>query len=148
MWQKTPELAAYLWLDRWNPLSVRNDVEYATIIVQKNGKYATIGFVRGEQNSAYELLVQLDNLNESGLLPIVKPVGWVHTHSAYGGPNSERFSPGDMGVSEDYGIDAYLGTPKGKFLRYKPGGAPEGLGNLPPSTAYERAHNMVLVPPP
>jgi hypothetical protein len=135
-WVETEELAAYLWLDRWNPPSVTNDVEYATIIVKKGGKYATIGFEQGVRNSVPEFEPFLDSLLESGQVPGVKPVGWVHTHSAYGGPYSEVFGRGDRYITNTHRLTGYLGTPKGTFARIRPLGAQENLGRLPWSDVY------------
>ena len=130
---ETEELAAYLWLDRWNPPSVKNDVEYATIIVRKGGKYATVGFERGVRNSVPEFEPFLDSLVESGQVPGVKPVAWVHTHSAYGGPTSEVFSEGDRINYKPSSADGVSRNTECGFARLRPYGLQENLGRLPVS---------------
>jgi hypothetical protein len=139
-WYSSEQLAAYTWLDQWNPTSVKNDIEYSTIIVQRGKQYAAVGLDVGEQNSSATFEPDLlDKYLKSG--PMDTHVSaWTHTHSQWG-PLSRFFGPGDVSITNANHINAYLGTPQGRFLLLKPGG-PVGtvpgidLGSLPPNNLY------------
>ena len=82
-YHKSQEWTAFVWLDEWNPESVREDEEYVTLIVQKDGKYGTLGFVHGEQNGSIWFEHWMEKVQDS--LPTnIKIAAWVHTHSKYG----------------------------------------------------------------
>ncbi len=51
-WENTPQLAAHVFLDKWNPYSVKYDIELYTVIVERNGEYAAMPAMADGQNSA------------------------------------------------------------------------------------------------
>jgi RHS repeat-associated protein len=90
--------------------SIRENREYAGVIYKrKDGKYSYTAPRAGDDASA-----------NSGLAPKgTKDVGGYHTHGAYD-PNyeSEEFSALDKATADVAGTRVYLGTPRGRFMRY------------------------------
>ncbi len=97
-------------LNRINPRSVRENREYGTWIYRTaDGRYAAAAIQTGEVASV--------NLPVNIVPPGNTITASLHTH---GGDDpryaNEVFSPADIAGDRAFGVDGYLGTPKGKFL--------------------------------
>lgn len=139
-WYSSERMAAYTFLDQWNPQSIRNDQEFGTIIVKRGNKFAALGVVPGEQDTLFGLEPYLDSFQQSGPLD-TRVTAWAHTHSRWGSNLSGYFGRGDVVFTNENRITGYLGTPQGRFKVLLPGG-PVGnvpgvdLGSLPPNSLY------------
>lgn len=134
-WQKTEELAAYTFLDGANPLSVKHNVEVYTLIVEQNGKFATLPGQLGSANSSDGFWEYHQDFVD-GAPGDVQVTGWVHTHGRYDGPHSNNFSLPDMRTTNTVGT-GYLGTPTGRFKVLQPyQKVGTDLGSLPPCGCY------------
>jgi hypothetical protein len=139
-WYNSEKLAAYVFLDRLNPKSIEDDLEYSTLIVRRGNKYAFLGVVTGEQNTSPGIESYLQSFYKSGPTD-THVTAWAHTHSRWG-ELSRFFGPGDAQFGNDYGLNGYLGTPQGHFDLLRPGGPNgivpgENLGELPPNRLYD-----------
>jgi len=134
-WQTSEELAAYLFLGTLNPISVKLNVEYFSVIVKKDGKFA---FLPGQVGTENESTGFVESLIGALDLPDIQVVAWMHTHGRYEGPHSNQFSEPDVEITGTFRITGYLGTPSGRFLRILPGEHfGTDLGPLPPSPHYQ-----------
>lgn len=106
--------AGYYALYVWNPISVRNNLEYGSAIYQnRDGTFAP------------SLIVIEGTVDSVGFIPqALVPYGTLatadwHTHGAYD-PRylNEEFSSADIEFSDYYGVDGYLGTPSGRMKLY------------------------------
>lgn len=109
----SPWKAAYAALSDINPKSVRENREYGgAVYANQDGTFGWAGHVKGTVSSVA--------FNPFELAPKGTRVrAAYHTH---GGPDprfvNEMFSPADIRASRFWGIDGFLATPAGRFLRY------------------------------
>ncbi len=133
-WQETEQLAAYLFLDAANPTSIKYDLEFYTVIVEREGKYAYLPAEVGAQNESTGFQSMLQRAFDT---PGVAVRSWAHTHGRYDGPTSNDFSEADAVITRDNLLRGYLGTPSGRFMVLDPGQRfGTDLGPLPPSNYY------------
>jgi len=109
----TQDQVAFNVINAINPTSVAENLEYGGMVYRNSdATFGATGPIRGE----------LANVDPGG--PSSVPGGTVataawHTH---GGNDprylNEEFSSTDLGYSEFFGLDGYLGTPLGIFLMY------------------------------
>lgn len=119
----SPEAAALYVLKKENPHSIRRNIEFGGLIVEKDNKYYYTGPFKGSQAS-----VRTGNPPRG-----YTAVADYHTHGdtrdtffdrvrginrAYG---SNAFSEGDKIDTDQKGIPGYLATPEGSIWVYHPG---------------------------
>lgn len=105
----TQHSAARDLLNRVNPLSIQQNVEYGGWVVRNaDGSYSPTGTTTGDNQS-----VRLD----SNLIPAgTTETAIVHTHAAFDPEfDNENFSETDKELVRDLELDGYLGTPGGQF---------------------------------
>jgi RHS repeat-associated protein len=136
-WSTSERLAAYTFLDRWNPASIARDREYYTLIVERGGRYAALPVQIGTAHSSEGFNEYIDSFN-SARITGVRLVASVHTHGAESpGYLDGQFSPGDVATANYYELRSYLGTPAGRFLVLRPGQTVgTDLGALPGTNRY------------
>ena len=152
LWTDSERNAAYAFLDKVDPISIKHNVEFYTFVVcqncsTENTRHATIGFGVGDAGTGTsggfeKALADL----KAALSPNMSIEATAHTHGAPGPGPDENFSYGDAQTTNAYGINAYLGTPQGDFRVLQPGDVPNPqphqsypgtlIGPLPPSRAY------------
>ena len=102
--------AAMAWALTYNPISVKNDIEYSSAIYQKdNGKYYFTAPTEGDIDTSCWPYAP------SGTTPVAA----IHSHGAYNAKyKSEIFSGDDKRQALDKGMTLYLSTPGGKLKSY------------------------------
>ena len=115
---KTAEGAARNMLNAYLQESIERRVEYGGIIYKKGGLHHATGPREGYGNTVNNGPRE-PNL---GCPPGGTPVAYWHTHPTYSVAGFEgkynEFSDDDKQIARDYGIDAYVGTLDGSFLKY------------------------------
>lgn len=136
----TPMAAATAALNYINPLSIEECTEFAGCIFRNSdGTYSWTWPERGIMAGSSIIKCVNTNIDD-----IENMVGYYHTHgSADPDYDNEHFSPPDIKLAADFGIDAYLGTPAGSlvFWNYKVRGDPYTYNNyietkLPPPSPW------------
>ncbi len=137
-WENTPQLAAHVFLDKWNPYSVKYDIEFYTVIVERNGEYAAMPAQVGERNSGGGFWQMYHDL-KNDLPGDTRLVAWAHTHGKWDSWASESFSQNDRDITQRTGLMGYLATPREN--RFKSLNAVTGvetdLGQLPRRFRYQ-----------
>lgn len=101
--------AAFNVLNRVNPLSVDQNVEYGGwVVINQDGSYSPTATVTGDNSSV---------TIPGSLIPIgTRPTATIHTHAAFDPRfDNENFSPTDLEGDRRLNLDGYLGTPGGQF---------------------------------
>jgi len=98
--------------------SIERRKEFGGMICQQGSKFFAMPPREGDTNT-----VDVGHrLGNKGCPEGTTAVAYYHTHPAYKGAGMnmkpDRFSPEDRGVANDFGIDAYVGSVSGLFMRY------------------------------
>ncbi len=98
--------------------SIERRKEFGGMICQQGNQFFAMPPREGDTNT-----VDVGHrLGNKGCPEGTTAVAYYHTHPAYKGAGMnmkpDRFSPEDRGVADDFGIDAYVGSVSGLFLRY------------------------------
>ncbi len=138
----TKEDAVRAWATSIYNTTVKDNVEYATLIYQYNGKWAFTISVKGKAASS-------DSQQVSQFLPPgAKNVAYAHTHGGVLlGTNGEIFSnvknpqtgkmSGDIPLANEAKVDSYMVAPSGKIWAYYPPESPNNqLTNGEGQTKY------------
>jgi len=101
--------AAFDVLNRVNPLSVQQNVEYGGwVVLNRDGSYSPTETVTGDNSS----VTIPGSLIPSG----TRPTATVHTHAAFDPRyDNENFSETDLEGDRSNNLDGYLATPGGQF---------------------------------
>ena len=141
-WYDSEQMAAYAFLDEYNPRSIEMDREIYSIIVESNGKYAALPAQIGLAHTSIGFNEYVDSFRSADL-ESVHDTATVHTHGRWDSPKSNMFSGdlqtgnGDVGVAAYYHYRNYLGTPTGDFKVLQPGQVVgTRLGSLPYNGRY------------
>jgi hypothetical protein len=148
-WADSEEDAALLFLDQYNPASIRANLEIYSFIVQReDGMYTVLPAQLGATGESRNMNTYLDNFKAAQISGVVVTAG-VHAHAAHPGALFSTHSDGDVGFTNFRRMPLYLGTPGGRFKRLYPGLTPcdhperrfcpvvgQDLGPLPPRPEY------------
>lgn len=107
-----------------NPISIEKNVEYGVVIYAKGNLTfgATKPFTSGLRDGLYEqdILSAMQSRPKGS-----RAVALCHTHARdEKGEFALLFSPEDIETAKRFRVNAYLATPTGELVIFKPGGKP------------------------
>ena len=117
LWEREKK-AARAALQKINPVSIRENVEYGVVIYQTGHTFgATDPFTSRRNDALYEHdIVGSMQSRPKG----ARVAALCHTHARdEKGTFSALFSPEDIAVARQYGIDAFLATPQGELVMFR-----------------------------
>ena len=126
--------AAIDFAKEYNPISIKENREYASYIYTKKTKEKMKLYV---DDSRKRKTVNITTIRYSYVKPArgaeasaIPPKNWfglknrvaiVHTHAAYDSKyENDEFSPADMNYAKKLNVPIYVATPNGKLLKYNP----------------------------